>query len=80
LQKIWQTKENIANRENKVKQKTVFFNIAIDTAQAIIVASLRTDPTGILALIIGALGAVQIGVVASQQIPQYFDGTDNTGV
>jgi hypothetical protein len=43
-------RKDISNRENKVKQKTGYFNIAIDTAQAI-VASLRTDPTGIPPLI-----------------------------
>jgi hypothetical protein len=52
-------KKDISNRENKVKQKQAIFNIAIDTAQAI-VASLRTDPTGIPALIIGALGRFKL--------------------
>lgn len=69
-------KTEIANRENKAKQKQAIFNIAIDTAQAI-VASLKTDPTGILAIAIAALGAVQIGLVAAQKIPQYAEGTDN---
>jgi archaellum component FlaC len=69
-------KIEIANRENKAKQKQAIFNIAIDTAQAV-VASLKTDPTGILAIAIGALGAIQIGLVAAQKIPQYFEGTDN---
>ena len=66
-------KKEIANRENKAKQKQAIFNIAIDTAQAV-VASLIRDPTGITAAIIGALGAAQIAVVAAQKIPQYFDG------
>jgi len=30
-----------------------------------------------LSIAIGVLGAVQLGLVASQKIPQYFDGTDN---
>lgn len=72
-------KKEIANRENKAKQKQAIFNIAIDTAQAIIATLATTPPpAGIpMALFVGALGAVQIGMVASQKIPQYFDGTDN---
>lgn len=72
-------KKEIANRENKAKQKQAIFNIAIDTAQAIM--GLWKDP-GFpqaipLAIAVGALGAVQIAAVASQKIPQYWEGTDN---
>jgi len=68
----------IANRENKAKQKQAIFNIAIDTAQAIMATVGKTGFAGLpLALILGALGAAQIALVASQKIPQYFDGTDN---
>lgn len=49
------------------------FNIAIDTAQAV-VAALPNVPFSIA---IGILGAVQLALVAAQKIPQYFDGTDN---
>jgi hypothetical protein len=52
------------------------FNIAIDTAQGIISALASTPPNVPLSVAIG-LGAVQIGLVASQKVPQYFDGTDN---
>lgn len=69
-------RKEIQNRENKAKQKQAIFNIAIDTAQAIIASFIR-DPTGITAAVIGAIGAAQIAVVAAQKIPQYFDGTDN---
>lgn len=72
-------KKEIANRENKAKQKQAIFNIAIDTAQAIMSVFAKTPPpAGIpLALFVGALGAVQIGLVAAQKIPQYAEGTDN---
>jgi len=71
-------KKDIANRENKAKQKQAIFNIAIDTAQAIMATVGKTGFAGLpLALILGALGAAQIAMVASQKIPQYFDGTDN---
>ena len=69
-------KREIANREAKAKKKQAMFNIAIDTAQAVI-GSLRLDPTGILGIIIGAMGALQLGLVAAQKIPQYWKGTDH---
>ena len=69
-------KKEIANRENKVKQKQAIFNIAIDTAQAVISSVAESPltfgmPWSAFAL---AIGAAQIAVVASQKIPQYFDG------
>lgn len=68
-------KREIANREAKAKKKQAMFNIAIDTAQAAI-GSLRIDPTGIMAIVISAMGALQLGLVAAQKIPQYWKGTD----
>ena len=68
-------KREIANREAKAKKKQAMFNIAIDTAQAAI-GSLRMDPTGIMAIVISAMGALQLGLVAAQKIPQYWKGTD----
>ena len=55
------------------------FNIAVDTAQAIVGAIAKSPMTGGLpwTAIIASLGAIQLGVVASQQIPQYWTGTDN---
>jgi len=77
--KIEQDYENkrkeIANRENKAKQKQALFNIAIDTAQAVVEAL----PNVPLAIAMGIFGAAQAVLVASQKIPQYFDGTDNHG-
>jgi hypothetical protein len=71
-------KKEIANRENKAKQKQAIFNIAIDTAQAIMATVGKTGFAGLpLALILGALGAAQIALVSSQKIPQYFAGTDS---
>ncbi len=73
-------KKEIAAREVKAKQKQAIFNIAIDTAQAIVstYAQVPKFDFGVsattLALIIGGIGAAQIGMVAAQKIPQYFDG------
>lgn len=74
-QDLEKSKKEIANREAKAKQKQAIFNIAIDTAQAI-VAALPNIP---LSIVIGALGAVQIGLVAAQKIPQYWQGGTHDG-
>jgi len=72
--------KDIANRENKAKQKQAIFNIAIDTAQAIMATVGKTGFAGLpLALILGALGAAQIAMVATQKIPQYFEGGTHDG-
>jgi hypothetical protein len=74
-------KKEIANRENKAKQKQAIFNIAIDTAQAIMAAVAKSPLTGGLpfSAIAAGIGAIQIGMVASQKIPQYFDGGTHGG-
>ncbi|WP_295677317.1 hypothetical protein [uncultured Empedobacter sp.] len=72
-------KKDIANRENKAKQKQAIFNIAIDTAQGIISALASTPPNVPLSIFIGALGAAQIALVASQKVPQYWMGGTHDG-
>jgi hypothetical protein len=67
--------KEIANREAKAKQKQAIFNIAIDTAQAIMAVSAKAQWWMIP--LMAALGATQIAVVASQKIPQYWRGTKN---
>jgi len=70
--------KEIANRENKAKQRQALFNIAIDTAQAVMATVGKTGFAGLpLALILGAFGLAQATLVASQKIPEYFAGTDN---
>lgn len=69
----------IAEREFKAKKKQALFNIAIDTAQAVM-AQLASTPlplgSGFVLTILG-LGALQAGVVANRELPQYWTGTDN---
>jgi len=74
-------KKDIANRENKAKQQQAIFNIAIDTAQAIIGLWAKPGfPAAIpLAIAVGALGVAQIAMVASQEIPQYWMGGTHDG-
>jgi len=80
-QDLEKQKKDIANRENKAKQKQAIFNIAVDTAQAIIgVWADPGFPTAVpLSIAIGALGAAQIAMVASQKIPQYWMGGTHDG-
>jgi hypothetical protein len=66
----------IQRKQAEAQKKLAIFNIVTDTAQAIM-ASLIRDPTGTLAILIGAIGAAQLAVVASQEIPQFAKGTDN---
>jgi hypothetical protein len=68
-------KKEIANREAKAKQKQALFNVAIDTAQAVVAVL----PNFVLAGIVAALGAIQIATIASQKIPQYFMGGTHDG-
>jgi hypothetical protein len=72
-------RRDIARREAKAKQKQAIFNIAIDTAQAVIATLAKTPPpAGLpLAALMAVIGAAQIAVVSSQKIPQYWKGTDN---
>jgi len=72
-------RKEIANRENKAKQRQAIFNIAIDTAQAIMKNYGQAGFIGgtAMAVITAALGAAQIAMVLSQKIPEYFAGTDN---
>jgi hypothetical protein len=80
IEKQYQDRQReIQRREFKAKKQQALVNIAMDTAQAIVATLARTPPplgTG-LAIAMGALGAVQAGLVASQQMPQFWKGTDN---
>lgn len=69
--------KEIRNREFKVKKQQAMFNILIDTAQGVVSALASTPPNIPLSIAIGAIGAVQLATVAAQQIPQYWEGTDN---
>jgi hypothetical protein len=74
-----QRRKEIARREFKAKKEQAIFNIAIDTAQAIIGLWVKPGfPAAIpLAVLVGALGLAQIAMVQSQQPPAYKMGTDN---
>ena len=67
----------IRRREFQAQKATALFNIAINTAQGIVSALASTPPNVPLSIAIGAIGAIQAGVVASRQIPEFWKGTDN---
>jgi len=68
-------KKEIERREAKAKKQQALFNIAIDTAQAVMAVSAKAQWWMIPAMI--AMGAIQAGMVASQKIPEYWRGTKN---
>jgi len=74
-------RREIEVRQNKAKQKQAIFEIAINTAQAIVATLAKTPlPAGLpFVIATGALGAAQIAAVAAQKVPQYFEGGTHDG-
>ena len=74
--KALQHKQDIANREQAL------FNIAVNTAMAIIKTSAEfPGPLGLpLEIAEAALGAVQAGIVLATPLPQYFAGKGIDGI
>jgi hypothetical protein len=72
-------RRQIKQREFKARQQEALFNIAIDTAQAIVGLWAKPGfPKAIpLMATVAAVGLAQSAFVASQQIPQFWRGTDN---
>lgn len=76
-------RKEIEIRQFKEKQKITLANIAIDTAQGIVsaLAQVPKYDFGIsataLSIAIGAMGAIQAGMVLAQKPPAYAEGTDN---
>lgn len=72
-------RKQIAIREFKAQKAQALFNIAINTAQAVIgaLAQLPSPSAVPLSIAVGAIGLVQAGIVASREIPQYWTGTEN---
>lgn len=70
--------KDMANKQAKRNKTAAIFNAIIGTAQAVL--SALKSPVGypanlVLAAIAGALGAVQIGIISRQKVPQYNTGT-----
>lgn len=63
----------IQQKQAKDNRSLAIFNTTIATAQAV-VSALPNIP---LSVVIGLMGAAKIALIASQQIPQFYKGTDN---
>ncbi len=73
-------RKGIARREAEAQKRLAIFNIVTNTAQAILATYAKTGftPAGIAsAIAMGVIGAAQIALVASQEIPQFWRGTEN---
>ena len=72
-------RKRIQRQQAESQKRLAMFNIATNTAQAIMAVFAKTPPpAGIpLALAVGAIGAVQLALTASQPIPQFYKGTQN---
>jgi tape measure domain-containing protein len=69
----------IKRREWKARKQERIVNILMDTAQAVIATLAETPPpAGIpLAVAVGAIGAIQLGIASAQKMPEYWTGTEN---
>lgn len=72
-------RRRIQRQQAESQKRLAMFNIATNTAQAIMAVFAKTPPpAGIpLALLVGAIGAAQLAMTASQPIPQFYKGTQN---
>jgi len=75
-------RKEIAKREFKQKQKMAEINVLINTSQAIMsIWGHSPDPTGIsqgtMTAIIAGISALQLAIISSQKMPEYWKGTDN---
>lgn len=70
-------KQAIQQKQSKWEKANSIIQTTIATAQAIMKAYAMTGPIvgAIFSAIIGAMGAAQIAIIASQQIPKYAKGT-----
>ena len=67
----------IQRKQAEANKRQALFNIIINTAQGIVSALASVPPNIPLSIAIGAIGAAQAAVVASQPIPQFKDGVRN---
>lgn len=67
-------RKEIQKREAQANKRNALFNIALSTAQGVVSALAMTPPNPVLSGIIAGIGATQLAVVASQQIPEFKDG------
>ena len=72
-------RRTIEQRQAESQRDQAIFNVGIDTAQAIVATLAKTPPpAGLpLAALMAGIGAAQLVAIKSQQIPQFWMGTEN---
>ena len=72
-------KADLEQKQAKWQKANSIIQTTIATSQAIMKALAEAGPFAgpILTAVIGALGAAQVAIIASQPIPKYANGTDN---
>lgn len=73
-----QKNKELEKKKSELKQKQARWDKANSIVQATIATALAVTkalPNIVLAAIVGALGAIQIGMIVAQPIPQYAEGT-----
>ena len=77
-QELEEERAKLKTKQAKLDKASALASAIVNTAQGVS-SALALGPFGIpLAILIGALGAAQIGVIASQPIPQFSEGTDSS--
>jgi hypothetical protein len=69
-------RKQIEKRQATAKKNQALFDITVDTASAVV----RALPNIPLSVAVGVLGAAQLALVASQQIPQFWQGGEVGGM
>lgn len=72
-------RKRIQRQQAEAQKRLALFNIATNTAQGIMSALAMTPPNVPLSIIIGAIGAAQLALTASQPIPAFEKGGVHDG-
>lgn len=74
-------RRSIQRKQAEDQKKQAIFNIVIDTAQGIVSTIGQVGFPAAIPLIaaIAAIGAAQLALVNSSEVPQFHDGTEDTG-
>lgn len=67
----------LQQKQAKAQRDQAIFNILINTAQGVVAALTSTPPNVPLSIAVGLIGAAQLAMVKSTQIPEFYKGTMN---
>ncbi len=75
IEEQYEAKRREIDRKQAIAKKNqALFDIAINTARAVVAALTSTPPNVPLSIAVGALGGIQAALVASQEIPAFKTG------